>query len=271
MIKIIVALILIALSIGNATSQYLYKSDYKMQQLRYMELDKCKNSTDCPSYSNGCYIPNFEDNIDNPTGVCNVFYICHDNDDNCYILNKEDFNEEEISDFNSAFHYPFYNITNQKKEKLIFTTCDRNSIKNHKCKTEFCFKNSDCLSNKCYLGDCETNPDNKIYICSLNYDYYQFNEVNYLITCGLAKQEKCEKDQQCFTGICDTESKLCADFREKDLLEDGKPKEGKPFFGLTSIIIISTLFIFTWVFFAYCCCMLSKRTHARLIDEIDEQ
>ena len=150
------------------------------------------------------------------------------------------------------------------------TSCDRDSIKNHKCKTEFCFQNSDCFSNKCYLGDCETNPQNKTYFCSLNYDYYQLNEINYLVSCGLAKQEKCEVDHQCFTGICDTKTKLCADFNEKDLLE-GKPKDGKPFFGLTSIIIISTMFLFICVFFGYCCCTISKRTHARLIDELDEQ
>jgi len=35
--------------------------------------------------------------------------------------------------------------------------------------------------------------------------------------------------------------------------------------------IIITMFLFICVFFCYCCCTISKRTHARLIDELDEQ
>jgi len=233
--------------------KYIYYNSYCSK--------KCNKYTDCPSYSNTCYIPSLQENQDDYKGVCSIYYICHDNGEKCYILNEEEFDTNEITD--KSFNHPFYKITNQEKEKLILTTCSRESIKNHKCSTEFCFKHSDCFSNKCYLGDCETNEQNKTYICSLNNDMVQMNDFTYTVSCGLAKQEKCERNEDCFTGICDTETSQCADFNEKGLLVNKNPKP-KNFFSMISIIIIITIFAIIVIFSIFCCCKVSEHSHIDL-------
>ncbi|ORX55308.1 hypothetical protein BCR36DRAFT_321264 [Piromyces finnis] len=249
--------------INTISCQYLYKTEYNMNQILELKVVECTKNSDCPSYSNGCYIPALPENRKN--GFCNVYYICHDDESNCYVLNKNDIEENEEYGLNVSnkvdYNYPFYNVTNKIKEQLILTTCDRNNIKNNKCMTEFCFKHSDCFSNHCYLGNCETFKEKKAHICSLvsPIDNYSINyETVYSIMCKYAKQEECEYNSDCFTNLCDNISGLCVNEKEVGKLHE---KENKNILGLPPVLFFIIIFMLIIPFCVYCCCRipLAKR------------
>jgi len=92
-----------------------------------------------------------------------------------------------------------------------------------------------------------------LYICSLLTDEIKLEgEYSYSIKCLLAKQEDCTKDEECFTGKCDTKSSLCVD-RETEV-NYFKGKDKNEIIGLPSVLFFIILMVIIIVLFAICCC-----------------
>ncbi|ORX87822.1 hypothetical protein BCR32DRAFT_289126 [Anaeromyces robustus] len=232
-----------------------------MEQIKNFQITKCETNEDCPEYSNGCYIPE-----GNGTGLCNIYFICHNKEnENCYILNEKEYinkscidNEElkfNLFGYNylientQVFRYPYYKITNETQENMILTSCEKNNIINYKCKSDFCFRNNDCYSKKCYLGNCQTDNNYKSNICSLF--AYQINniDVNYTITCKYSKQEECNSSTQCTSEICDIKSMICVDENEEEQFQEIEKDE---IFGIPSFIFVILMIL---LFIAMCLCL----------------
>lgn len=232
---------------------------YDMKQVKELKVVECNTNSDCPSYSNGCYFSNSYDSVEK--GYCNIYYLCHDDGSKCYILNKEEYEENEKEINTVPFNYPFYTIKNETQEQRILTTCARKNIVDKKCMTEFCFRHNDCFSNHCYLGDCETDKNNKAYICSLfslQDNESIKNEAYYKVECKLAKQEPCTLNSECFTNICDDLSLLCIDSREEGQLPEND-KDGTVL-GLPIVLFILISMLLTIFFCIYCCCFRTPKS-----------
>jgi len=199
-------------------------TNYTMDFFNNLNIKTCNKDTDCPDYSNGCYIPRSSD-----FGYCNIYMFCHQTS-NCLKLSLGEFSYEYY------YQWPYYKTESYDIHNLTMGSCNLNikeklnenknnqvnidklgSIRNEKgeendkwgifedCKYLNC-NDSNCFSGICNETEdiCAVNDAKPGYVCTLT------NENNkYLVKCLLMNHEPCKYHSDCLSGICDTQAKIC--------------------------------------------------------------
>ncbi|ORX57318.1 hypothetical protein BCR36DRAFT_221249, partial [Piromyces finnis] len=137
-------------------------------------INNCQGGKDCPKDSQGCIYNH-----------CYYKYFCR--------------NDECMSNTNSTLIYN----KDAKVKGLIVDVCTQEAINNKNCKTPVCNKNTDCFSNSCINNVCMSNEAFPVVRCSNSYV-----QGIYIIKCRRKAYERCENDDDCFSGYCTTE-KFC--------------------------------------------------------------
>ncbi|ORX43249.1 hypothetical protein BCR36DRAFT_241656, partial [Piromyces finnis] len=177
-------------------------TNYTIDFIKNIKLQKCFSNLDCPHYSNGCYLPlnifnrtirnsNVETNLydkdsllnNNIYGYCLFSFLCPENEQqnnkdgnlNCYVT----FNgKEEEKEFNNDFIYSnelLVNSLDYPLKKSFFKNnitspyyCTNESLKYHYCpkKNEIhCLDNTNCLTQVCEGNQCLKSNKFTMYNC----------------------------------------------------------------------------------------------------------
>jgi len=284
-IYIILILSFINMVLSNVISNNIYKrensptyltSNYTIDFVRNIEIEKCYTNQECPHYSNGCYIPLdiFNNTIflndgnylrdkdylvnNNIFGYCTYSFICPEpknnngkNNYNCFVQ----FNGEEEDNSMFIYYLPIHSFEYPLKESFTKTNvttpyfCSDKSIRNKHCihdKEIKCDSNNNCLTNNCQENKCLASDEYSIYECNSNVNKETiYNGIIGHTVCKKVDQEMSNEPSECLSnyiveGFCfnkDDKSKIVFIFDSTNTLR------------IVLVVIIITgilIIIFVW-------------------------
>jgi len=137
-------------------------------------------------------------------------------------------------------------------QKYITGTCRIDNINVYDCPIN-CFKDIECLSNKCYNYNCVFNNETSIDHCDNIYSKsIIFGESSYMY-CGKPYNDICKKDNECsskkcLNGICTKQVKGPSDESDSD-----------SFINFIKALIFLIIIIFFISLLIACCCIKLKK------------
>jgi len=197
-------------------------SDFVLNDLKTFKhpLIQCTADTDCP-FGSKCV-----------SNYCKYgeFLCSSNNNDKCLYLNSE------IYDPVNEVLKVQYRQSPLIEMKPILMSCNMDYFNKNICKTNYCREHNDCISKTCQNGVCIADY-NPVYLCQGKNDNSSME-----FYCGKQQQMKCENDNECFDGKC--ESEVCVKFtKDPNSNHFGETMKWKKKFLIVIYILIILIII----------------------------
>jgi len=234
------------------TQSFGYLTNYTLNDAKDLKIETCKSDKDCKkNFQVSCFIKEGK-----KEGHCISTLYCR-NDEKC-VYKVEDNEKKTYVSYEPVSS--LISLLQLNTPTLILESCNSKEASVGSCYTRKCEKKESCLSNNCDKEICITNHKKPLYICSNDASTFKGTNSDKFdrskLTCKLAEQEICKKNNECTTNKCGKVN--------KDKICISSSNNNKRRFIIEILLIV----LFALIAFVTLRCCLRRKAHGKVKKEL---